>query len=106
DSKEDRAIILKKYEEYVTSENIHFSTFHQSMSYEDFIEGIKPETFDNQVTYDVKDGIFKEICEKAIVKKESNFEEAYKSLIKEITEIKDDYLLLKTPTGKKFRINI
>lgn len=106
DSKEDRAIILKKYEEYVTTENIHFSTFHQSMSYEDFIEGIKPETFDNQVTYDVKDGIFKEICEKAIVKKESNFEEAYKSLIKEITEIKDDYLLLKTPTGKKFRINI
>jgi Cdc6-like AAA superfamily ATPase len=106
DSKEDRIIILKKYNEYVESENIHFTTFHQSMSYEDFIEGIKPETIDNQVTYDVKDGVFKEICEKAKVKKESNFEDAYQNLLKEINEIKDDYLLLKTPTGKEFRVNI
>jgi hypothetical protein len=41
-------------------------TFHQSFSYEDFIEGIKPETNDSlTVTYPVVDGVFKKICEKA-----------------------------------------
>ena len=41
-------------------------TFHQSFSYEDFIEGIKPETNDSlTVTYPVIDGVFKKICEKA-----------------------------------------
>ena len=41
-------------------------TFHQSFSYEDFIEGIKPETNDSlTVTYPVIDGVFKKICKKA-----------------------------------------
>ena len=43
---------------------IGFVTFHQSMSYEDFIEGIKPGlTDDNEVIYDVEPGIFKRLSE-------------------------------------------
>lgn len=42
---------------------IAFTTFHQSMSYEDFIEGIKPSSTDKTVRYDVVPGIFKKICE-------------------------------------------
>ena len=63
--KTDRAIIKAKYEEYVKSGNIVFTTFHQSMSYEDFIEGIKPvitSTEDSSgLDYEIKDGIFKEL---------------------------------------------
>lgn len=45
---------------------IGFVTFHQSMSYEDFIEGIKPVlTDDNEVIYDVEPGIFKKLAEMA-----------------------------------------
>jgi len=46
---------------------IEFITFHQNYSYEDFIQGLRPET-DNKssLTFDKKDGIFKKIAEKAL----------------------------------------
>ena len=46
-----------------------FSTFHQSFSYEDFIEGIKPvmqqEGEQGDLKYEIQDGIFKDICRRA-----------------------------------------
>ena len=57
-----------------------FTTFHQSYGYEDFIEGIKPETdASGNVKYPVKDGAFKEFCDKANGK-----EEKYVFIIDEI----------------------
>jgi predicted RNA-binding protein with PUA-like domain len=46
-----------------------FTTFHQSFSYEDFIEGIKPHmenTDDEQLAYAIKDGVFKKIAQEAV----------------------------------------
>lgn len=41
-------------------------TFHQSYSYEDFVEGIRPQTgADGGVSYEVRDGLFKAFCKKA-----------------------------------------
>jgi predicted RNA-binding protein with PUA-like domain len=45
-----------------------FTTFHQSFSYEDFVEGIKPqvnENSDGQVAYEIRNGVFKDICREA-----------------------------------------
>lgn len=44
-----------------------FTTFHQGYSYEDFIEGIKPvlEGNDSQLAYQIEDGIFKSLCNRA-----------------------------------------
>lgn len=39
-------------------------TFHQSYSYEDFVEGIRPLTTDGAISYEVRDGVFKAFCKK------------------------------------------
>ncbi len=57
--------VMKRYEELWKEGRIGFVTFHQSMDYEDFVEGIKPKTENGAITYDVEDGIFKEISDKA-----------------------------------------
>lgn len=92
--KEDRDDLLRRFNEYKDKGQIVFTTFHQSLGYEEFIEGIKPipdsspigaehtnknssgsnqfgegtTTISNLVRmkYEVKPGLFKELCEKAI----------------------------------------
>lgn len=59
---------------------IVFTTFHQSMSYEDFVEGIKPDVNNGQIVYSVKSGIFKSLCERA----EKDIQNAYVMIIDEI----------------------
>ncbi len=44
---------------------VEFVTFHQSFSYEDFVEGIKANSDSDKLSYPVEDGIFKKICESA-----------------------------------------
>lgn len=63
----------RKYQEILPGGRIVFVTFHQSMSYEDFIEGIKPKTESGKITYAVKNGIFKELCAKAENDKSQNY---------------------------------
>ncbi|WP_373515049.1 McrB family protein [Persicitalea sp.] len=43
----------------------HFVTFHPSYSYEEFMEGIRPDLVGGQLSYRVKKGIFYEACEEA-----------------------------------------
>jgi hypothetical protein len=65
---------LKAFNEYKnTKEQIIFTTFHQSMSYEDFIEGIKPIVLGASVVYKVIPGLFKEISKKATDNPEQNY---------------------------------
>ncbi|TCW19098.1 AAA family ATPase [Vibrio crassostreae] len=63
-----RAAIKKRFDELLNSNRIGFVTFHQSFSYEDFVEGLKATTENNQVNYEIEDGIFKRLCESASAK--------------------------------------
>ncbi|MCE7296118.1 AAA family ATPase [Campylobacter coli] len=69
-SEDDRINRKKLFDEYVKNGQIVFTTFHQSYGYEEFVEGIKPvmnnEANSQEIQYKIKDGIFKELCEKAL----------------------------------------
>ena len=58
-----REELTKRYRQLVEEKRVVFTTFHQSMAYEDFIEGIKPVTRnDGSISYEVVPGIFKQLC--------------------------------------------
>ncbi len=57
--------LMSRYNQLKQEKRVMFTTFHQSIDYEDWIEGLKPSVENGQVTYDVQPGIFKQLCEEA-----------------------------------------
>lgn len=64
----DHDAVMKRYQDLCNKEQIFFTTFHQSLDYEDFVEGLKPHVQTDAsgnsigVTYEPEDGIFKKAC--------------------------------------------
>lgn len=83
----DHKAVMIRYDELL-GKQIFFTTFHQSLDYEDFVEGLKPHVQTNDkgnsigVTYEPEDGIFKRACNKAVENAEDN-----KSVVLIIDEI-------------------
>ncbi len=93
--------IKEKFDKAKENHQIEFVTFHQSYSYEEFVEGIKPDLENETLNYKLEDGVFKEICDRAendlytITKDEEiDFDKAYK-LFQEKYETGSDLLNLK-----------
>jgi len=65
-----RKRLKTRFDELVQQERIRFVTFHQSFSYEDFVEGLRAESDGDtgQLRYEVVDGVFKSLCEAAAAK--------------------------------------
>lgn len=57
--------LKEEFDELKQSGQIEFITFHQSYSYEEFIEGIKPNLNNSNLSYYKSEGIFKKICRNA-----------------------------------------
>jgi len=62
-SEAKRKELKERFDELSDSGQIQFVTFHQSFSYEDFVEGLRAGTdVGGQLRYDVADGVFKLLC--------------------------------------------
>jgi|TARA_R110002060_G_scaffold68010_4_gene76679 5-methylcytosine-specific restriction protein B len=105
----NRTALKAHFDSLLKANRISFVTFHQSFSYEDFVEGIKASTGEsNQVSYDVEDGIFKAICDRASssvggVVAADSFDKAVKQL-QEKCEEADKRIEMKTVRGRAFEI--
>ncbi len=62
---ESRKKIKQRFDALVDEQRIRFTTFHQSFSYEDFVEGLRATNDEEsgQLRYEVVDGVFKQISE-------------------------------------------
>lgn len=65
DGTSDRKLLKARFDEMVASGQVVFTTFHQSFTYEDFVEGLRAESRDGQLEFRVVDGIFKRLCKTA-----------------------------------------
>jgi tetratricopeptide (TPR) repeat protein len=88
---------------------IEFITFHQNYSYEDFIQGIRPDTENGkELTFEKKDGVFKRIADRAFdnlklsekapneLSNEALFDKALDDFKESILESEDKYQINET----------
>ena len=74
--REDRPEVKRRFDELRGGGRIAMVTFHQNFSYEDFIEGIRPDLDDGKsenITYRLFDGVFKEIAKDAREKSQETY---------------------------------
>jgi hypothetical protein len=95
------------YEDSVSLGQVEFITFHQSYSYEEFIEGIRPNLADGDLSYSLEPGVFKRISDFARRDQDNN----YVIIIDEInrgniSKIFGELITLIEPSKRLFSDNI
>lgn len=101
-----RQEINERYKVLVREGRVKFTTFHQSLSYEDFIEGIKPTLNEkDEVIYEIQDGIFKQLSHEASRKNKSNIDEAFEKMISAMNDSEEEYFPITTSSGTLFHIS-
>ncbi|MBQ3619137.1 MAG: AAA family ATPase, partial [Bacteroidales bacterium] len=112
----DHKVVIERYEQmrYDKDKNpdgqIGFCTFHQSMDYEDFVEGIKPiKPDEGEMYYKVEDGIFKIMSKVAAnsqqVKQAKTLDSAFDDLIQDIIDGNVKTLSMKNG-GKSAKLSV
>jgi len=65
--------IKNAYDKYLKNGRVVFTTFHQNYSYEDFIEGLRPDSNSNRFKFKAVPGVFKRIVASALEDKNNNY---------------------------------
>jgi 5-methylcytosine-specific restriction protein B len=95
----------ERFDELSAAGQIRFVTFHQSFSYEDFVEGLRASSENGSILYSVEPGIFKALCrdaEENITASENPFSKAISLLQEKCENSPEQRLAATTKSGKKF----
>lgn len=103
-SRMSREELMKEYSKFTLAGQIAFVTFHQTMDYDDFVEGLKPHMESGNVSYELEDGIFKKISQLADINDDSNFDECYDRFVNDIQEV--DYYRVESSGGATFHVSV
>ena len=99
--------VMERYQDLCNKKQIFFTTFHQSLDYEDFVEGLKPHVQTDAsgnnigVTYEPEDGIFKRACSAVRTKENIDIVECIDKYLESIKSIgHENRKEIPTITGK------
>lgn len=98
---------LAENEQKQFDEQCGFVQFHPSYDYTDFVEGLRPCNNNGNVGFEIKDGIFKKFCTKAIKDSYSNstdnFEDVWRKFVNDLS-ISGIPIPTTTGNGKPFTV--
>lgn len=112
---ENREDVKALFDKKLREGQIVFTTFHQSMSYEDFIEGIKPiinkadagndiDAESTNVEYDIIPGIFKKLIQNArkTIDIKLGFDDIWNDYIKDLNSYKGEKIFKSVQSEMKY----
>lgn len=89
----NRDELKAKYQELIRKGRIRFVTFHQSFSYEDFVEGLTAHTDNGNLVYEKRLGIFRQIVKAAkeyqvseVKNAATSFDECWEAFLTELED--------------------
>lgn len=88
-AKESRQELIQRFNAYKEKLQIAFITFHQNYGYEDFIQGLRPNTNVGTLHFERRDGIFKRIADRArknldTYSQQQHFKKKFEDLLNEL----------------------
>ncbi len=116
DGKSDlsREKLMDRYQNLCRSGQIVFVTFHQSFSYEDFVEGLRPQATKDGLIYDVQPGVLRKIAsnatggasERVANDQRGDFDFLYSKLIEEVKDCGSNGMPMRTMLGRDFCLKL
>ena len=119
-STEERKALKDQYRAFAKNGQIVFTTFHQNYSYEDFIQGLRPDSKNGVLDFIPVDGVFKQLAFTAMHDQVNNYviiideinrgniSKVFGELITLIEEDKrwgeDNQLSVTLPSGEEFAV--
>lgn len=94
-----RAAMKARFDALKAAGRVRFVTFHQSFSYEDFVEGIRAQSSPEGLRYSVEPGVFKQLCQDA-----ADMPDVDKVIQQFLDDATDKPQSLTTPKGKPFTV--
>jgi Cdc6-like AAA superfamily ATPase len=105
EAKTDRESVKSQFDDLVSEGQICLVTFHQSYSYEEFVEGIKPVVNNRgEIEYKIVDGVFKKLCIEASKRESFDFDEVYDEFTDDLQKAASPISLQTVSQKKQFTI--